>query len=1171
MKKFFINLLIVTFFTVSTQGVSQSISTSSISGSYCQNDNITVDYTVSGSFNTGNTFTAQLSDETGSFAAPENIGTVSGTSSGSISAQLPSLLLSGSDYRVRVVSDQPVVVGSDNGNNIIISGDTNNPAGFGDKIWNVYAYDGNNTNQTQNTYLGMYTHAGVDFNSTDKWGTADSPSSATGYVGCDVPVNNFSMRYKRRGFPCGSYQIDLTSTTTGQAAGHDDGVTLFIDGVQQYNNNGCCSPRFNIWSGFLGPNSEVELFLREQAGNAYLRAMFVPQNQLEVSKDATVCPGVDYVIRATGGSTYDWSQNTTHVAGAVNEDSLIVNAPPSAGGTSETYYVLATDTLSGCTAVDSLTLTFDTSVVVQMSDTLFDECGFNFSKQVVATGAIDYTWSPSSGVSNSSAKGDTVTLSASSSTTFTVVGTNGCKFDTQTVEFQIFTPPGDPNDFGDNRWNVYSYDGNNFQDYRGFYFETGLDFDSRNVWNGNRSPSHAPNYVGCDIPDNYHSYRYKRKGFPCGYYQLDIPNHDDDVQLIVNGNVEFSQNSWFSNNYKTDLWRGYLGPESTIEYTIKENTGGSHAGLAFIPLFGPDHDSDERVWGGDSNSLWEVSQNWCGGIPGGTNPVLIPDNVNNVSVNSSTAEAKSLEVMNTRSVTVKGNASLEIQDEIENNGTITVEHNGSLIQGGSADNNTGSGTYKIEREGKSANNAFNAWSSPVAGLPVHDNGVFSDANPCDIFVFDASKQNWSHDFAPNYSTTCNGNSVTFTSNFLISGADGILSTARGYFVPGAAGITRTFEGGSVHNGNISTSIQSGNNPGTPSINWTQNDWNLIGNPYPSAIDIHTFLTENTSELTSGAVYIWDDAGSGNYHTNDFIAHNLSGATAIGGGSNTITKGNIASCQGFYVQGNGNITFTNAMRASGNDEFRSGDFDQSPMPRLWLSVSDSTRYNELLVAFTPEATFEFDKLYDAPKRYGQYDLNIAAQLESKEEMIILGEPKLGINEERILPLTFQTSSTQTVQFGINRSELIPENVQIFLIDSLHNTQNELSNGGSYTPQLDTAGKYTNRFYLLFKNNLTAADDDFSDSGNNDVTGMEEKKSRETVKVWSRRDDAVVEAKGVELKSASLIDASGRLIITQRAERDNRMLLNTSGLSSGIYMVRTVDQKGETRVNKVALTR
>ena len=63
-------------------------------------------------FNAGNIFTAQLSDGSGSFLSPISIGTLSlsGTGpSGSISITIPNGMASGSGYKIRIVSSDPVV------------------------------------------------------------------------------------------------------------------------------------------------------------------------------------------------------------------------------------------------------------------------------------------------------------------------------------------------------------------------------------------------------------------------------------------------------------------------------------------------------------------------------------------------------------------------------------------------------------------------------------------------------------------------------------------------------------------------------------------------------------------------------------------------------------------------------------------------------------------------------------------------------------------------------------------------------------------------------------------------------------------------------------------------------------------------------------------------------
>jgi len=107
-----------------TWSASNSIITESVGTTHSPGDVFMMSYTAKGVFNSGNVFTAQLSDANGSFASPVEIGSVIATSSGSISAMIPSNTVNGVAYRVRVVSSSPAVLGSDNGQNITISSST---------------------------------------------------------------------------------------------------------------------------------------------------------------------------------------------------------------------------------------------------------------------------------------------------------------------------------------------------------------------------------------------------------------------------------------------------------------------------------------------------------------------------------------------------------------------------------------------------------------------------------------------------------------------------------------------------------------------------------------------------------------------------------------------------------------------------------------------------------------------------------------------------------------------------------------------------------------------------------------------------------------------------------------------------------------------------------------
>jgi len=89
--------------------------------SYCSGDAISVSYTKSGIYNSGNSFILQLSDASGSFVSPVNIATINGTVSGTFNATIPALTPNGIHYRLRVISTNPAIIGTSNSSDITIS------------------------------------------------------------------------------------------------------------------------------------------------------------------------------------------------------------------------------------------------------------------------------------------------------------------------------------------------------------------------------------------------------------------------------------------------------------------------------------------------------------------------------------------------------------------------------------------------------------------------------------------------------------------------------------------------------------------------------------------------------------------------------------------------------------------------------------------------------------------------------------------------------------------------------------------------------------------------------------------------------------------------------------------------------------------------------------------
>ncbi|MEI6061487.1 MAG: G8 domain-containing protein, partial [Bacteroidota bacterium] len=99
-----------------------SITTGSITPtSYCPGSAVSVPFTITGPFTSGNVFTAQLSDASGSFTSPTTIGTLTSVTAGTIGAVIPTGQSVGSGYRIRVVSNTPLVIGSNNGTDIVLA------------------------------------------------------------------------------------------------------------------------------------------------------------------------------------------------------------------------------------------------------------------------------------------------------------------------------------------------------------------------------------------------------------------------------------------------------------------------------------------------------------------------------------------------------------------------------------------------------------------------------------------------------------------------------------------------------------------------------------------------------------------------------------------------------------------------------------------------------------------------------------------------------------------------------------------------------------------------------------------------------------------------------------------------------------------------------------------
>ncbi len=91
-------------------------------GPFCTSSSFNLNYATVGEVDAGiETFTAQLSNASGSFASPSNIGSAMAEDGGTIGCTIPANAVAGTGYRVRIKSSYPDFISADNGSNITIN------------------------------------------------------------------------------------------------------------------------------------------------------------------------------------------------------------------------------------------------------------------------------------------------------------------------------------------------------------------------------------------------------------------------------------------------------------------------------------------------------------------------------------------------------------------------------------------------------------------------------------------------------------------------------------------------------------------------------------------------------------------------------------------------------------------------------------------------------------------------------------------------------------------------------------------------------------------------------------------------------------------------------------------------------------------------------------------
>ena len=396
---------------------------------------------------------------------------------------------------------------------------------------------------------------------------------------------------------------------------------------------------------------------------------------------------------------------------------------------------------------------------------------------------------------------------------------------------------------------------------------------------------------------------------------------------------------------------------------------------------------------------------------------------------------------------VDENRYLRLNYDLTNRGYLEVRNNGALVQTDDAGIIEGGGIYVLNRTSDTLEHYYDYvyWSSPLNSTTFTLGDVVPNA--WRYYAFDATVQN------PN---------VTPNSGWIQKQATDAFVTGQGFAVSAENGQTpevihahfrKDFD--PFNNGAISVPVYIN---GTGAADG--DDWNLLGNPYPSALDFDLFVQANTN--IQGGLYLWTNCAGlnaqGQHQESGYTVYTLAGATAACSGTGPVAGQYVAAGQGFMVEANtaGNVTFSNAYRSTQNDHF----VNRLVHDRAWFDFvkDDGTHFGQILIGFHAAATDDTDRLFDA-------------HAISDRWFSFWNGQKFAINtlaawdgNTRIVPVGYKASDAGTFSISLHAREGALQNLHIYLRDYTADRLHDLTTG-AYTFS-SAAGTFTGRFEIIF---------------------------------------------------------------------------------------------------------
>lgn len=472
-----------------------------------------------------------------------------------------------------------------------------------------------------------------------------------------------------------------------------------------------------------------------------------------------------------------------------------------------------------------------------------------------------------------------------------------------------------------------------------------------------------------------------------------------------------------------------------------------------------------------------------------------------------------LDIESGGTVNVAANTDLTVSGALENAGTLNLLSNasGNYAQV-LANSSSGAGTFTVQRTLTGSARWFYIGSpisgGTVANLSVSD-GVINTGSAANVNLYyydpataNAGEGTWTKVPNTTFSTVNKGFSI-----YLGGGS-----------TFGTLPITVTATGNGFNDGAINIALDNSNS-----------GWNLVSNPYPSAIDWNAYYDANSANLTS-TYYV--------YNGSQWIGYDANANSALNSGTTL-----IAPMQAFFVQNTGsgsiNLALDNADRSVASAPSQNKTASTMHVLKIGVLAADGTS-DETLMAFDSQFTDGWDNGVDAVKRMNANHIpNIFTTSATGEEFF--ANKMNDAFSMKSIPLSFTSGIAQLYTISINDLRL-PDSWEVELEDII--TGNRVDLKANPYQFAHAVGNSPERFVVHI---------------NQTGVGQEELSSSNNYAYSSENAFNFVLAQEMPELEVHVFSQGGQLVWEGSFESASQASISTNNLARGVYIIK-VSSKG-----------